>query len=37
MVPPELLNNLAVLLIESKKNAEAKKVLEEALRNCETL
>jgi tetratricopeptide (TPR) repeat protein len=37
MIPPELLNNLAVLLMEINKNSEAKKLLEEALQNCETL
>lgn len=36
MVPPELLNNYAVLLIETGKIAEAKRVLEEALANCES-
>jgi tetratricopeptide (TPR) repeat protein len=37
MVPPELLNNYAVLLMEHNKNGEAKKVLTEALNNCESL
>jgi tetratricopeptide (TPR) repeat protein len=37
MVPPELLNNYAVLLMDAKKHADAKKILEEALANCETL
>ena len=37
MIPPEILNNLAVLLIESNNNNEAKKNLEEALMNCEIL
>jgi RNA polymerase-associated protein CTR9 len=37
MVPPELLNNYAVLLTETNKNHEAKKVLDEALANCEKM
>lgn len=37
MVPPELLNNFAVLLMEANKHTEAKKVLEEAVKNCEQL
>lgn len=37
MVPPELLNNLAVLLIESNRSDEAKAFYDEALTNCENL
>lgn len=37
MVPPELLNNYAVLLMETNKQAEAKRILDEALKNCQTL
>jgi tetratricopeptide (TPR) repeat protein len=37
MIPPELLNNLAVLLMQANKNGEAKATLEEALKNCDTL
>jgi hypothetical protein len=37
MVPPELLNNTAVLLLEIGKIAEAKVYLDEALDNCSKL
>lgn len=37
MVPPELLNNTAVLLLENGKIAEARVYLEEALDNCKKL
>jgi hypothetical protein len=37
MVPPELLNNYAVLLTEINKHQDAKKVLDEALQNCEKM
>ena len=38
MVPPELLNNMAVLMMqEESKNEEAYKLFKEALVNCERL
>ena len=37
MVPPELLNNLAVLMMEVDRHEESRVLLEEALRNCNTL
>lgn len=37
MVPPELLNNLAVLQLEAGNLADAKVLLSEALENCEVL
>jgi hypothetical protein len=37
MVPPELLNNLAVLQLENGNLTDAKTLLSEALLNCETL
>ena len=37
MVPPEILNNYAVMLMEVGKQEEAKTVLLEALKNCEGL
>jgi hypothetical protein len=37
MVPPELLNNLAVLQLENGNLNDAKTLLSEALLNCETL
>jgi len=37
MIPPELLNNYAVLLTEINKHQEAKKILDEALLNCEKM
>ena len=37
IVPPELLNNLAVLQLEAGNLADAKVLLTEALQNCEIL
>ena len=37
MVPPELLNNTAVLLLELGRFAEARVYLDEALENCQKL
>jgi hypothetical protein len=37
IVPPELLNNLAVLQLENGNLNDAKTLLSEALLNCETL
>lgn len=37
MIPAELLNNVAVLMLESKRNDEAAVVLEEALANCDKM
>jgi hypothetical protein len=37
MVPPELLNNFAVMLMDADRNTEAKRILDEALTNCEVL
>ena len=36
-IPPEILNNLAVLLQKEDKDGEAKKLYEEALSNCDKL
>jgi Flp pilus assembly protein TadD len=37
IIPPELLNNLAVLQLEAGNLADAKVLLTEALQNCEIL
>jgi hypothetical protein len=37
MIPCELLNNLAVLLIEDEQFEAAAEILKEAAQNCETL
>jgi tetratricopeptide (TPR) repeat protein len=37
MVPPEILNNLAVLLIEQGDVTQALEIVNEALSNCQTL
>lgn len=37
MVPPEILNNLGVLMQKEDKDAEARNFYEEALANCEKL
>lgn len=37
MVPVELLNNLAVLMLEADRQDEAEPILKEARQNCEVL
>jgi len=37
MIPPELLNNLGVLMMQESRDVEALKNFEEALANCEKI
>jgi hypothetical protein len=37
MIPPELLNNMAVLMLEQNRTSEAENILAEAIKNCEIL